>query len=534
MDFGPVPVLIVGAGPVGLGLACDLALHGIRTVIVEERDGSSAVPKMTYLSARNMEFCRKWGIAESARDAIWPKDHPNDYVYVDTLNGSELARVPLPSVANRAQLGYTPEGPVHCPQIYFDPILARRVLQLGLTRILYNVRFEQLSQDHDGVEATLSHPATGRRDRIRGSYLVGCDGAGSAVREALGIRLEGLGVVSESVNVFFRSVELAGLHDKGWARIYRFIDGSGCWAELIPIDGRELWRLSVLDASRQSPDGRQLVEKAAGASFAFDVLSVLKWQRRDFVAQRFQDGRVFLAGDSAHQCSSAGGFGMHTGLEEVANLGWKLAAAVQGWAGPHLLETYDIERRPVARRNVGLATRVLQGLLAVPGIEAWRGARHGGRANGHQPIAIAPVSSMEHEKLQYGYEASPICVADGSPPQGAASDSFVQVCRAGTRAPHGWLDDGRSSLDLFRDEFVLLRFAPAREAAASLLQAASACRVPMREVPLAEGGVRALYRHELVLVRPDGHVAWCGSAASMPEPGLLVDRVRGARPELRH
>ncbi len=268
------------------------------------------------------------------------------------------------------------------------------------------------------------------------------------MREALGIGIEGLGAIARSVNLFFRSAELATSHDKGWARFYRVIDETGCWAELIPIDGKELWRLTVFDEPLSAADPDFLLRKLAGGAFAYEMLNVSPWERRDYVADSYGKGRIFIAGDAAHECSPTGGIGMHTGLEEAVNLGWKFAALAEGWGGPALLASYEIERRPIAVRNVELATRSYNAIAAIPG---WRDGMSEWKAD------PSWLSVPEHMKLLYCYEDSPICVPDGTPALNVDPQRFVASTRPGTRAPHAWLDDDRSTLDLFGNGFVLLR-----------------------------------------------------------------------------
>src|SRR5579871_4948611 len=227
-------VLIAGAGPVGLALACELGLRGVDCVLIEKRDGAIPVPKMSAVSSRNMEFCRRWGIADAVRTAVWPESRNADFVFVEHLRGRELSRVRRPTTAQRAALTLSPETVCHCPQIFFDPILASRARSLPSVALRYGVRLDSFAQDDDGVRARVADVAAGVEETISARYLVGCDGPAGVVRAALGIGLGGLGVVENSVNIFFRSVELSSLHDKGWARIYRLVDASGCWAELIP------------------------------------------------------------------------------------------------------------------------------------------------------------------------------------------------------------------------------------------------------------------------------------------------------------
>lgn len=512
-------VVIAGAGPVGLALACELGLRGIDCMLVEKRDGSINVPRMSAVSARSMELCRRWGIAETVRNAVWPASHSMDFVYLDTLCGRELARARLPSMTQWGKLDFTPEGVCHCPQIYFDPILARRVKTFACVKLRYNTRLDAFTQDEVGVRAAVVDVNSGAAQTIAARYLVGCDGPAGCVRDALGIKLGGLGVVANSINIFFRSGELASLHDKGWARIYRLVDATGCWAELIPIDGHELWRLTVFDDAAAAEDPHAALMRMAGAGFSYTILSVTLWERRDVVAESYGRGRVLIAGDAAHECSPTGGLGMHTGIEEAANLAWKLGAMIEGWGGRGLIASYRQERRPVALRNVALATRIFKGIRSIPGGPIAPAAVVGGAPDWR--AGLASLSGGEKHKMEYAYEGSPICVPEREP-------QATPAARPGTRAPHAWLADGRSTLDLFGCGFTLLRLGDDAPDPAPLRNAARVRGVPLREVTIADQAVAALYGRKLVLVRPDGHVAWRGDDAA--EGMAIVECVRGALP----
>lgn len=511
-------VVIVGAGPVGLGLACELGQRGVDCLLIERRDGAINVPKQSMVSARNMEFCRRWGIAQTVRTAVWPESHSRDFVYLENMRGKELLRFKVPSFAQRDKRDFTPETACPCPQIYFDPILSRHARTFPSVQLAYNTRLDGFSQNRDGVTVQVTDMAGGTAGTLRADYLVGCDGPAGLVRETLGIGLEGLGAIAHSVNLFFRSAALSESHDKGWARFYRVIDETGCWAELIPIDGKELWRLTVFDKPLSVADPDFLLRKLAGGEFAYEMLSVSPWERRDYVARSYGNGRIFIAGDAAHECSPTGGIGMHTGLEEIVNLGWKLAAMIEGWGGPALLASYEAERRPITMRNVGLATRSFNAIAAIPG---WREGTTDWQVN------PAWLSVPEHIKLHYCYDSSPICVPDGTPAFEADPKQFVPSTRPGTRAPHVWMSDERSTLDLFGDGFVLLRLGDQPPSTAPLLETAAERRVPLREVVIADPDIAALYERPLVLVRPDGHVAWRGDACPA-DAGAVLDRVRGA------
>jgi len=520
-------VLIAGGGPVGLALAIELGLRGVRCLLVEKRDGAVPVPKMSQVSSRNMEFCRRWGIAEKVQNAVWSPDHPLDFVYLTSLTGSELARQKVPSYAARGDMPLTPVGPCHCPQNYFDPLLVAKAKTLPAVTLRYRTGLAALNQNADRVTAQLVDTLTGKEETVTARYLVGCDGPGGVVRETLGIPLGGVGALANSINLYFRSPDLAALHDKGWARFYRLIDETGCWGELIAIDGYELWRLTVFDDRAATVDAHSYLRRAAGREFPYEMISVMRWERRDYVAEHYGEGSVFIAGDAAHQCSPTGGLGMHTGIEEAVNLGWKLAAMVEGWGGPRLLASYETERRPIARRNVDFATRAFRETFAIAGSFAIA------EANRRRPVdalqsQVRRFSLHEHLKSQYCYEASPVCVDDGTPPPLPEPDVYVPCARPGGRAPHVWIDGKRSTLDLFGDGFVLLCLGPDAPDPAPLISAATARGMPLRVERLdGPGLLLEAYARRLVLVRPDGHVAW---RADTPPANAhaVIDRVRGA------
>lgn len=514
-------VLIAGAGPVGLALSIELGLRGVDCVLAERSDGKLRVPRMSSVSSRGMEFCRRWKIADKVRYAVWSRTHPCDFVYVSSMVGEELARLKVGSYRERqGNLDYSPEGAASCPQIFFDPILAEKAKSVPRVSVRYGTRLESFDQDETGVHARLVDPESGEERFIAADYLVGCDGAGGIVRRRLGIPLDGLGPIATSVNVFFRSPEFARMHDKGWAHIYRFFDDEGCWAELIAIDGKELWRLSVFHDATPDLTGVSYLRKLAGCDFSYDILDVSPWERRDFLARSYRHGRVLIAGDAAHEMSPTAGAGMHTGICESINLAWKLAALFEGWGGPRLLDSYEDECRPVARQNVELSTAMFNAIAALPGASAFGDAV---AADSGLPRRLSPPNQL---KAQFCYEDSPICVADGTPPpEGRAQ--LAPSARPGTRAPHCWIADGRSTLDLFGGGFVLVRFGSPDANVEPLIAAASEQSVPLEIVDIDHVDAAAIYGKPLVLVRPDGHVAWRGDV--LPDDAVsLVDHVRGA------
>ena len=516
-----IPVLIVGGGPVGLGLAIDLARRGIACTLVDARDGTVGVPKMTQVTWRSMEFCRQWGIAEAVVQAGYPVDLPYDFAYVSRLRGYQLARSCWPPFAAGAERGETPHGTVQCAQIFFDPILQRRAASDPRVTLRYHTTLLALRETADGVVARLRDGTS--EFELASRFVVGCDGAESTVRTLLGIGMEGAGKLSTSLSVFFRSEALGTLHDKGWARFYRLVDEGGNWADLVSIDGRGLWRLTVLgiedsaEALRRDVPG--MLRRAVGCDVPHEVISVTLWERRDQVALSYGRGAVFLAGDAAHLLSPTGGLGMNTGLADAVDLSWKLAAMLAGWGGPGLAASYEAERRPVARRNVDESTAYFRRTRIFPRGEpfdeagpAGDAARAAFRAEFARLEASGELYISEHVKNGYTYEASPLCVADGTGPIVPRGIDYVPNARPGARAPHLWLADGRSLLDLFGGGFVLLRLDPASRVEA-LQNGAAERGIPLAVHDIVLPGAAALYQAALVLVRPDGHVAWRGDVA---------------------
>jgi 2-polyprenyl-6-methoxyphenol hydroxylase-like FAD-dependent oxidoreductase len=549
-----VSVLIAGGGPVGLVLAIELGQRGISCLLVEQTDGAVHVPKATQLSTRTMEFCRRWGIADEAKRLGWPADQQGDFIYLTSMVGYELARQVVPPRGRQQPLDYSPEGNLQCPQIFFDPLLLRLARAQPTVTIRHHTRLESFTQDAEHVQARIRDLQSGQEETVAASFLVGCDGFDGHVRKALGVKYEGSGVLSFSVTIYFRSRELAEVHDKGWGRFYRLIDETGHWADLISIDGRELWRLTMLDLDPDATDMASFdvagyMRRMAGADVPYEVLSVLPWKRLELVADRYREGRVFIAGDAAHVASPTGGLGANTGMGDAVDLGWKLAAVLDGWGGPGLLDSYEIERRPVAQAGVRFSSLVYEQEMALHGDSAITADTPEGAAQRQafgEHYRSAPRYNNERAaetvKLGYCYAASPVVCPDGATseqgtgrfaPAPVGPDAFfVPSAGVGARAPHAWLAPGRSTLDLFGNGFVLLRFGPTSIAADQLVQAAALRRVPLDVVDVPNREIAALYERALVLVRPDGHIAWRGDAP--PEDATaLIDRVRGAANAVR-
>jgi 2-polyprenyl-6-methoxyphenol hydroxylase-like FAD-dependent oxidoreductase len=531
-----VSVLIVGGGPVGLALAADLGWRGVRCELIEQTDGSISTPKMNEVNVRTMEFCRRWGIADAVLNCPFPQDHPLDVVFVTSIAGHELARMRRPPL-NRRKL--EPHSPTHlqiCSQLWFDPIMRSFAQSQSSVALRYRTRLERFEASNDGVIAELFDLETGERETVAADYLVGCDGATSAIRGTLGIDLKGEGILGYPLHLFFRTPDLLGQCSREPGVFFLAIDRDGLWANIRVIDPvNGLWRLMVLDSDgKQTPesvDRVALLQRAVGKSIDVEWKGLSIWTRRSVVADRYSSGRVFLAGDAVHQLSPTGALGMNTGIGDVVDLGWKLAAVLQGWGGQNLLASYGSERRPIGLRNVGMAAEFYlahnefaDGIASVEDdSDAGRQLRQ--RLGESLNRDVGRMFRTAGMQLGYRYDGSPICVADGTPVTPDDPERFIPSARPGSRAPHAWLRDGRSTLDLFGRGFVLLRFG--KTPTAELEQAAASRGVPLAVVDLNEPEVAALYERPLVLVRPDGHVSWRGDKIP-DDAAALIDRVRGA------
>jgi 2-polyprenyl-6-methoxyphenol hydroxylase-like FAD-dependent oxidoreductase len=533
------PVIIVGAGPVGLALAGDLGWRGVPSIVVEQTDGSIYQPRQDLVGIRTMEFCRRWGIVQDVIDCPYPRDYPQDNIYMagPLVGGWEIGRYEVKPMGEDKPPQQSPQIRERCPQNMFDPILGKFAKSFECVTMMYRHRFASQAQDEQGVSVVIEDLEKGGTKTLRARYLVACDGASSSVRRDLDITMLGNPALTYTTNVIFRCDGFEKVHGRKIGYRFIFIGTEGTWATIVAINGRDQWRFSIIqsgDGSRALSENevRAAIRKAVGADFEYEILSTVPWTRRELVADRYRRGNIFVAGDAAHANSPTGGFGMNTGVGDSVDLSWKIAAVLEGWGGPGLLDSYSAERQPVAARNVREASVNLDRMLS-PNPDPHLLDDTADGAARRQKTGQDFAEAISHEwrtlgiHLGYIYEGSPICVADGSPMPSREPSVYEQTSRPGSRAPHVWLKDGTSTLDYFGRGFVLMRLGADAPDVSAFQQAATAAGVPLTVVNNVEPDVVTAYERKLVLVRPDGHSAWRGDGVP-DDPQAIIDCVRGA------
>jgi 2-polyprenyl-6-methoxyphenol hydroxylase-like FAD-dependent oxidoreductase len=532
------PVAIVGGGPVGLTLSLELSRLGVQHVLVTENEQTSAHPKCNTTNARSMEHFRRLGVANRLRFGGLKPDYPTDIAYFTRLAGEEIARIRFPSAREAAAGAGAPEGltpePQHrISQIFLEQILLDAAQGHPEADLRFGARVVGIQQSEDQVTLEIADGPD-----IQARWLVACDGGSSSVRRFLGLKLQGPPPARRAMfggpmlAVFYRSAALGRMLAPRQSFMYWTLNAE-VRSVTVAIDGDERFLTHV-----QAPDGLSpkdldplvYLPCAVGQTIDIEVLSSAEWNAGyELVADRFRAGRAFLAGDAAHLLTPTGGFGMNTGIDDVANLAWKLAAVEAGWGGPALLASYDEERRPIALRNARAASEIADLIANVDiplDIEAADASGAEARAQVRAKVAGVAVEEFMTTGVQLGarYDTSSVIVDDGSQAPAPSRTVYVPTAKPGSRAPHLYLEDGSSLYDRFGAGFTLLVLDSI--GAEPFVQAAAARGLPLKVVRLPARRARDCYQANLVLVRPDQHVAWRGDAAP-PDVAGLLDRVRG-------
>jgi 2-polyprenyl-6-methoxyphenol hydroxylase-like FAD-dependent oxidoreductase len=538
-------VLIVGAGPVGLTLAIDLAWRGINVTVVETRaPAAPPEPKCNHVAARTMEIFRRLGVAEKVRNAGLPADYPHDIVYRTTFTGQELTRIPIPCRRDRftAKDGPdcnwpTPEPPHRINQIFLEPILFEHAAAQPRIRIINRTSVEQVVVEDTAARVTLRDLETGTVSGLNCRYLIGCDGARSIVRKTIGAELAGDAVVQRVQSTYIRAPDLIGRqhHERAWGTGVINPRRSGM---VYAIDGRERWLVHNYmkpgegDFDSVDRDACLRTILGVGADFRYEVISREDWFGRRLIANKFRDRCAFIAGDAAHIWVPYAGYGMNAGIADAMNLSWLLAAHLNGWAPAAILDAYEAERWPitsqVSRFAMSHAEAEIRRRGAVPDeIEAAGLAGDRARQDVGRLSYEINVQQYACAGLNFGtyYDRSPIIAYDGAEHPAYTMNSYTPSTVPGCRTPHLWRADGQSLYDAMGPEFTLLRFDAALDVTA--LEAAARRReLPLRILDV-ERPATGDPDHALVLSRPDQHVAWRGNVLPA-DPLALIDRIRGA------
>jgi 2-polyprenyl-6-methoxyphenol hydroxylase-like FAD-dependent oxidoreductase len=512
-------VLIVGAGPVGLAAAIELGSRGVRVLIVERNARVGVAPRAKTTNVRTRTHLRRWGIADRlAAEAPFGIDYPNNMIFVTRLSGYELARFENAFSAAPTRSPLYPEHAQWVPQYTLEKVMLEKARSLPCVEVRFGTSFTTAEQTDDEVIATLASK-TGETVRVTSRYLIGADGARSRVRDLIGAKMEGRSGLSHHYNIIFRAPGLAEAHGHGPAVIYWQIGKHG-FSAISPMDKGDIWAFMP----GNTKPGETLTDEAAaalirdrtGIDLPYEILSADSWTASELIADRYASRRIILAGDACHLHPPAGGYGMNMGVGDGVDLGWKIAATLQGWGGPALVASYEAERRPVHRTVIDEALANYAIYVAPPPPEIEAENEQGAAIRAKAGAGILASKGREFNTLGtvlgLGYSNSPIVAVDDEPMEPHNSEVYRPQARPGFLAPHVWLEDGRSLYDLFGQGFALVAAEDAdRGEIDSAIENARALGVPLAVVQRSDVPVGSLYGARLSLVRPDQHVAWRGN-----------------------
>ena len=540
-------VLIVGAGPVGLALAIELGHRSIPCLLIERNDRVGYAPRAKTTNVRTREHFRRWGIADQLRAASpLGMDYPSNVVFCTRLSGFELTRFENALYCAPGRNPLYSEHSQWVPQYTVEEVMRAHAQSLPGVDLRFNCELKSFMQDGEHVQAVARDLISGKEITIDAEFLVGADGARSMVREAIGSKMQGTYGLSRNYNVVFRAPGLAQAHKLGPAIMYWQVNGDtpsligpmdrGDKWFFMPTGVREGWKLDAAQAPA-------MILQATGIDLPYEVLSTDEWVASRFLGDYYRDRRVFLAGDACHLHPPFGGYGMNMGVSDGVDLGWKLAAVLQGWGGGQLLDSYERERRPVHSMVLDEAVTnhsMLGNQLWKEGMDIDDAAgavlrrEVGSRIQAAKMREFATLGVM----LGYRYDDSPVIVPDGCAAPGHDFINYVPTSRPGSRAPHAWMHDGSSLFDHFGEGFTLLvsKDAPSAGVDQARVQARQA-HVPLKVLQPHEAGITELYPTRFTLIRPDQHVAWRGNAWPSAAVGIfeqVTGRANAFIPQVVH
>lgn len=527
-------VLIVGAGPAGLSLATELTMRGVTVIVVEQNDRVGVQPRAKTTNVRTMEHMRRWGLAAKVRSlSPIPAEVPRRVRFATSLFGGDLWLFENSFCAARQRDDRFSENAEWIPQYTIEKVLLDHVIKQPKATVKLRHRFIDFTQDDDGVTTRVADLAGGETRTIRARYLVGADGGRSPVRTQLGFAMQGQSGIASFVTLILKIPGLSA-DPRLQPALMHWLTDPAAPCIVGPMDSDDTWFFNPSPKPSGPGDDAQIhdeIRHVLGERYDYTVLAKDLWTAHKLLADRYGDGRVFLAGDACHLHSPFGGHGMNFGIGDSVDLGWKLAATLQGWGEPGLLESYETERRPVHQRVLDSATEnlaTLSGNFSAP--ELLEDSERGEDARRVAGKAVEKAKTPEFRSLGlvlgYSYAGSPIVAReDKAPPQ----PNVVELRPSGypgERAPHAWLADDRSVYDTFGLGFTLLVTGNAESNAIAAAKAEAAQqRVPLDVSAPSEPRLNALYGARYVLVRPDQHIAWRGD--TLDDFAAVLSMARG-------
>ncbi|WP_174285021.1 FAD-dependent monooxygenase [Sphingomonas bacterium] len=519
-ELGEQSIVIVGAGPSGLALAIELGSRGVPTLLIERNERVGYAPRAKTTNVRTRTHLRRWGIADKlAAAAPFGVDYPANVSFVTRLGGFGLTRIENTSNFEPTRNDLYPEHGQWIPQYTLEQVMREHADTLPSVRIRFNTEFVSATQDAEHVLVTVRDVRSGAEGQVRARYLIGADGARSAIRELIGAKLEGQYGLSRNYNVVFRAPGLAEAHSH--APSVMFWQVNPVAPSLIgPMDKDDVWYFMPTRLPKgfevTTENAADLIRDATGIDLPYEIMSSDEWVASSFIADKYRDRRFFLIGDACHLHPPFGGFGMNMGVADGADLGWKLAATLQGWGGPGLLESYETERRAIHEEVIAEAAAnhsVLSNDFWTDELEAPGEAGDRLRREVGERIYAAKEREFHTLGTVLGgcYTASPIIASEGSAPEKGDTRVYTPSSRPGCLAPHLWRADGGSVYDEFGQGFALVvtpdaDIADVRRAK----EDAVAKGEPLAVVELSALEAETRYPLPLTLVRPDQYVAWRG------------------------
>jgi putative polyketide hydroxylase len=506
-----IPVIIIGAGPVGLSASIALSRQGIGNIVIEKHPGTSIHPKARGVNVRTMELCRIWGAEQQIRQSELPVT-ARRFLWMNHVKGEIRGVVSL--ITEQEEI--SPTEPCLLSQDIFEKELLACLKTQKHSQVYFNTRVTNIEQDDQFVYCELENLIDHSRIKVHCQYLIAADGAKSFVRKKLSINMDGIPLLGTHVSVYCETDLSPWLSDKPFA-VLAFTDKEQMGHVMMAVDLKRRWIFS-----KRIANANEILTKEAGIQLAratidepelaVKVINISKWEMAALNAQQYRHGRIFLCGDAAHRIPPTGGMGMNTGIGDAHNLAWKIAYVIQGYSDQTLLDSYEQERKPVAQTtidwsviNANRLRTIFQSLID-------------GNNNAFREGLKEQTKQINH----IGLDVSFIYHSNSLYPRSAEIETFdpniyKNKAIVGMRAPHCWVSYNNrtiSTIDLFETNYVLL--------------AGENCRVEKLKLPIPQQHPKTtlviskdlhvlnqdfyscyqLTKEQAVLVRPDGHIAW--------------------------